>query len=437
MNKPARSKNTISLPKASESSYNHQMLSYFDNTHLYSMLEVQRMAVSPVNMVARAGRIINGSPFNPWSYTDLGRSTGAFFELLERVTRNYDKPIFGISETKVDGKTVQVYEHTVISKPFGNLLHFVKDSKKKQEKLLIVAPMSGHYATLLRGTVEGMLPHFDVYITDWINARDVPLSEGIFDFDDYVEYVVEFLDIIEERAHVMAVCQPSVPVMAAVSLMATMKDPMVPKSMILIGGPIDTRKSPTKVNQLAIEKPLEWFEKNVITRVPLNYPGFMRKVYPGFIQLTGFMQLNLEKHVGEHLKLFEHLVDGDGDSADAHRKFYDEYLSVMDLDAEFYLHAIEHVFKEFSLPEGKMMVHGKLVKPQDITKTAVMCIEGEKDDISGQGQTKAALDLCKGLPADKKVYRLQKDVGHYGLFNGRRFREFIVPAIAEFIKDNV
>lgn len=410
------------------------MLSYFGNNHLYTMLEVQRTAISPINIGAKAAAIVNGSPFNPWSYTEIGKSTSAFFELLERLTRQYDKPEFGIEKIEIAGKRIKIKEKVISHKPFCELLHFKKDWDKKQEKMLIVAPMSGHYATLLRGTVEGMLPHFDIYITDWINARDVPLSDGVFDFDDYVEYVWEFLDVLEDRAHVMAVCQPSVPVLAAVALMATNKDPMAPKSMTLIGGPIDTRKSPTKVNQLAIDQPLEWFEQNVITRVPLNYPGFMRRVYPGFLQLTGFMQMNLDRHIGEHIKLFEHLVSGDGDSAEAHRTFYDEYLSVMDLDAEFYLHAIEHVFKKFSLPDGKMLVHGKLVRPQDITKTALLCIEGERDDISGRGQTKAAIDICTGLAADKKKYHLQKNVGHYGTFNGRRYREEVVPTIVEFAK---
>ena len=396
------------------------------------MMEMQRFFVSPINMGAKIGRTINGSPFNPLSYSEVGRSVSAFCEVLERITRNYDKPEFGITSTTIDGKEVAVSLEIIYSRVFCDLLHFKRNTTKKQPKMLVVAPMSGHYATLLRGTIQGLLPHFDVYITDWVNAREVPLSEGIFDFDDYVEYVIEFLDIIGGPAHVMAVCQPSVPVLAAVSLMATSGDPLAPKSMILIGGPIDTRKNPTKVNELAMTQPLSWFEKNVISRVPINYPGFMRKVYPGFVQLTGFMQMNLDRHIGAHMELYEHLIEGDGDGADEHRKFYDEYLSVMDLDAEFYLHAIEHVFQKFSLPEGKMEVHGRLVRPQDIKKTALLCIEGERDDISGRGQTKAAIDLCKNLPDNMKKYHLQMNVGHYGQFNGRRYREEIVPLIKEF-----
>lgn len=294
--------------------------------------------------------------------------------------------------------------------------------------------MSGHFSTLLRGTVEGFLPYYDVYITDWLNARDIPLSAGEFNLDDYIDYTMEFCRVLGPQLNVLAVCQPAVPVLCAVSLMSTQKDPMVPATMTLIGGPIDARKNPTAVNKVATERSDIWFEKNVITRVPFNYPGFMRPVYAGFIQLGGFMAMNWGKHVDAHLGLFQHLVEGDGDSADAHREFYNEYLSVMDITAEFYMQTIQKVFKEFDLANHRFVSRDRPVNPADITQTRLLVIEGSRDDISGIGQTKAALRLCAHLPKDKKQYHLQKDVGHYGLFNGRRFREQIIPVIREFIQ---
>lgn len=406
---------------------------YFDNSHIYTALEMQRAAAMPVNMAARMGKEAYNSLLNPLAYTEFGRSVAAGCELLERMTRHYLKPEFEIDSTIIDGKSYKVTERRVKKKTFCHLLNFKKNAlEKSQPPLLIVAPMSGHFATLLRGTVKALLPYYDIYITDWMNASDVPLSKGAFDLDDYINYVADFIRFIGKGVHVMGVCQPAVPVMAAVSLMSSEKDPLVPSSMILIGGPIDTRKNPTEVNQLAQNRSLEWFERNVISLVPINYPGFMRRVYPGFVQLTGFMTMNLDRHMEAHADLFNHLVEGDGDSADTHKEFYNEYLSVMDISAEFYLQTVKTVFQEHNLPKGTMVSRGRKIDPSAITKTAIMAIEGERDDISGKGQTKAALSLATNLPDDKKHYHLQKGVGHYGTFNGRRFCEQIVPAILKF-----
>lgn len=410
------------------------MRSMFENSHMYSFVELYRAQIAPLRMLAKWGHNANMHPFNILSYTSYGRSLAASFELLERLTRHYGKPEWEISGTKVNGQDIKVDILTVVQKDFGSLLHFKKEGKFNQPKMLIVAPMSGHYATLLRGTVEGMLPFFDVYITEWVNAREIPTSKGDFNLDDYIDYVIEFMNTLGTDTNVMAVCQPSVPVLAAVSIMSAEKNPNAPKTMTLIGGPIDTRHSPTEVNELATERSMYWFATNMITRVPMNYPGYTRRVYPGFIQLSGFMQMNLNRHIEEHLKLFNHLVVGDGDSADFHKKFYNEYLSVMDIPAEFYLQTIDTVFKEHALPEGTMESRGRKVEPSKIKNTALLTIEGEKDDISGIGQTKAAIKLCSGLPTHQKQYILQKGVGHYGLFNGRKFREVIVQEILDFVK---
>ena len=400
--------------------------------YMYHVLEMNRAAISPLNLMAKSMQNFSGSPFNPLSYTELGRTIGAGFEMFERITHTYKKPEFGINHTKIGTETVAVTEKIITERPYCNLLHFEKKTKARQQKLLIVAPMSGHYATLLRGTVEATLPFYDVYITDWQNARDVPVSAGKFDLDDYVAYVIKFTQQLGPDVHLMAVCQPSVPVMGAVALMSAAKDPATPRSMILIGGPIDTRRNPTKVNHFAEYRPIEWFERHVISRVPFNYPGFMRRVYPGFIQLTGFMSMNLDRHMGEHFNLFLNLVRGDGESATSHKKFYNEYLSVMDLPAEFYLQTLQVVFKDHALPRGKWQCLGKTVDPNAITKTGILAIEGELDDISGIGQTKAALKITKNLPESKKHYHMQKAVGHYGSFNGRKFRDHIMPVIRKF-----
>jgi poly(3-hydroxybutyrate) depolymerase len=406
-----------------------------ENSHLYNLHEMHYAAIGPLNILASASKALNRSPFSPLAYTGFGRHAAAAAEVIERVTHRYGKPDFGIAHTKVDGKTVAVTQETVETKPFARLLHFKKDIKETQPKLLLVAPMSGHHATLLRGTVEALLPFLDVYITDWMDARTVPLHHGDFTLEDYITYTIEFTRTLGPDVHLMAVCQPSVPVMIAAAVMNEAKDPASPRSMTLIGGPIDSRINPTKVNQLSMEKPMSWFETNMITRVPFNYPGFMRRVYPGFMQLTSFISLNIDRHVTAHVDLFKHLVEGDGESAGAHKKFYDEYLSVCDLPAEFYLDCIEQVFQKHLLPKGEFMYDGEKVKPQAITKTALLTLEGELDDISGVGQTEAAQKLCSSLPASMKKHHLQMGVGHYGIFNGRKFRENVVPIIVDFIEN--
>lgn len=410
------------------------MIHLHDNMSLYNLHEMHYAAISPINMLANASKTFHRHPLSPLSYTGYGRHMAAASEVLARVTHRYGKPEFGIAHTLVAGKRVEVFEEIIDSKPFCNLIHFRKDIKKEQPKLLLVAPMSGHHATLLRGTVEALLPFLDVYITDWLDARNVSLIHGNFHLEDYIDYTIEFARLLGPDVHLMAVCQPSVPVMVAASVMNEMGDKRTPRSMTLIGGPIDTRVNPTKVNKLAEQKPLHWFESKVITRVPFNYPGFMRRVYPGFLQLSGFMQLNLDRHIDAHKDLYKHLVQGDGDSASAHRKFYDEYLSVCDLPAEFYLECIDQVFQRHLLPKGEFMFKGKKVKPSAITKTALLTLEGELDDISGVGQTEAAQKICTNIPAAMRKHYVQKGVGHYGIFNGRKFREHVVPIIVDFVE---
>ncbi|MEO1161497.1 MAG: polyhydroxyalkanoate depolymerase, partial [Pseudomonadota bacterium] len=329
--------------------------------------------------------------------------------------------------------TVKVEEKIIVEKPFCRLLNFHRKIKRKDPKVLIVAPMSGHYATLLRGTVESMLPHGDVYITDWTDARDVPASHGSFDLDDYIDYVIEIIRHLGKNVHVMAVCQPTVPVLAAISLMHQRKEKLLPASMMLMGGPIDTRRNPTEVNKLATERGTDWFKRHVIVRVPFPNAGFMRRVYPGFLQLSGFMTMNMDRHVDAHRELFRHLVEGDEDSAEKQEEFYDEYLSVMDLTAEFYLQTVDRVFVKQALPKGEFSYRDTLIEPAAITDTALMTIEGEKDDISGIGQSEAAHELCTSLPAKMRDHYLQEKVGHYGVFNGSRFRAHIVPRIVAFM----
>ncbi|WP_208998333.1 polyhydroxyalkanoate depolymerase [Roseibium aquae] len=394
--------------------------------------------MGPVRAAADMTRLYFQNPLNPWSHTDLGRSIAAGCEVLERITRRYGKPEFGLNDTTVSGVRVPVRETVVWSRPFCDLIHFERgtSSYRKDPKILIVAPMSGHYATLLRGTVEALLPKADVYITDWIDARMVPLQDGKFDLDDYIDYLISMLHFLGPDTHILGVCQPSVPVLAAVAVMEGLDDPYVPATMTLMGGPIDTRVAPTAVNDLAVSKGIDWFRRNVVMQVPFPHPGFMREVYPGFLQLSGFMSMNLDRHVSAHREFFQHLIEGDGDSAEKHREFYDEYLAVMDLTAEFYLQTVETVFIEHSLPMGKMM-HGDT--PVDCTKirrTALLTVEGEKDDITGRGQTKAAHDLCTNLPDDMKAHYEQPSVGHYGVFNGSRWRAEICPRVMDFIRSH-
>ena len=410
------------------------MMTSFENP-LYQIHEMQHMGMKPLHMMAEAGKIFYRSPMSPFSFTPVGKQAAAVSELLERLTRNYGKPAFGITQTEVGGKTVAVKEVVIDERPFCRLLHFSRDTKVQSPKLLIVAPMSGHHATLLRGTVEAMLPFADVYITDWIDAKLVPIFAGKFDLDDYISYVIDYARMLGP-VHMMAVCQPSVPVFAAAALMNAEKDPLSPLSMTLIGGPIDTREAPTEVNTKAKEHPGVWFENRVITRVPFNYPGCMRRVYPGFVQLMSFISMNLERHIDSHLQFFDHLVQGDGEGADTHKKFYDEYLSVIDLPAEFYMQTLDTVFQRHLLPKGQMKYDGRKVDPKAINKTAMLCLEGELDDISGVGQTRAAMNMTSGLAAPKKKYHMEPNVGHYGIFNGRKFKSRVVPIIVDFMKEH-
>jgi len=405
----------------------------------YQLYELNHAAWQPARAFADAMRALYSNPLNPFSGTMWGRSVAATAELFERTTRHYGKPEFGIHETKVDWTSVDVTEKVVWSRPFCDLLRFERNlpaGRRPDPKILMVAPMSGHYATLLRGTVETMLPHADVYITDWIDARMVPAADGSFDLDDYIDYVIDMLHFLGPDTHVMAVCQPSVPVLAAVAVMEQRGDPLAPASMTLMGGPIDTRRSPTAVNVLAQEKGLDWFRENVIMEVPWPAPGVGRQVYPGFLQLSGFMSMNLDRHIIAHKDFFMHLVKNDGDSAEKHRDFYDEYLAVMDLTAEFYLQTVDTVFIRHALPKGELMHRGVRVDPAAIRNVALLTIEGENDDISGLGQTRAAHDLCVNLPAAKQAHYMQPRVGHYGVFNGSRFRAEIAPRILDFIASN-
>ena len=407
---------------------------------LYHLYELSQAAISPARAAANSTRFFMRNPFNPLSYTNIGRNAAAAAELLERTTRRYRKPTFGLTRTLVKGQQVTVAEETVWRKPFCDLIHFKKQfpngAAQSEPRLLIVAPLSGHFATLLRGTVEAMLPYADVYITDWRDARFVPLRSGNFDLDDYIDYVIEMTGLFQGDVHIMAVCQPSIPVLSAVALMETRDSPAVPRSVILKGGPVDTRVSPTAVNKLAEEKGTNWFRRTVITSVPWPTAGHGRLVYPGFLQLTGFMAMNIDRHMTAHKELFVNLVKGDGDSVEKHKEFYDEYLAVMDLAAEYYLQTIDQVFIKHQLPKGEMFHRGQLIDLTAINRTALMTIEGEKDDITGLGQCEAALHLCTNLPRSKKRHYTQLGVGHYGIFNGSRYRHEIVPRIVAFMADH-
>jgi len=409
---------------------------------LYQLHELQRKFLNPLSVWAQATSELFSSPYSPFAYTPISRRIAAGYDLLHRLGKPYDKPQFGLGTTTVDGQTVPVVEEVVLIKPFCKLLHFQRVLSKKlaerpaDPRVLIVAPLSGHYATLLRDTVRTMLPEHDVYITDWVDARQVPLSFGPFHLDDYVAYVMEFIRLLGPDVHVISVCQPTVPVLAAVSLMASAKDPASPRTMTMMGGPIDTRRSPTEVNALAQRKPFEWFEQNVVFKVPSTYPGYLRSVYPGFLQHAGFVAMNPDRHLNSHWDYYLDLVKGDDEDAEQHRRFYDEYNAVMDLPAEYYLDTIRVVFQEHRLPNGTWEVAGKRVAPEDIRNTALLTIEGELDDISGNGQTEAAQELCRGIPKAKRHHFLAKGAGHYGIFSGRRWRELIYPEIRQFIRSN-
>ncbi len=416
---------------------------------LYTFFETQRTLMEPFADLAQATAKFYSNPLNPMSETVLGHRMAAGYELLYRLGKDYEKPEFGIRTVMVDGVEVAIHERVEIDKPFCELRRFKRFSDdpatlttlKSQPAVLVVAPLSGHYATLLRETVRTMLGGHKVYITDWKNARTVPLSEGDFHLDDYVNDVQDFIRHLQARygnCHVMSVCQPTVPVLAAVSLMAS-RGEKAPLSMTLMGGPIDARRSPTAVNNLATQRSFEWFENNVIYRVPNNFPGAGRRVYPGFLQHTGFVAMNPDRHATSHYDYFKNLIKGDDASAEAHRKFYDEYNAVLDMDAHYYLETIRTVFQDFDLVKGTWDVRARdgtleRVRPQDIVDSALFTVEGELDDISGSGQTEAAHDLCSGIAADHRRHLEVKGAGHYGIFSGRRWRETVYPQVREFIR---
>ncbi len=407
---------------------------------LYHFYEMSHAAINPMRQMAKWAHNFNSSPNNPLASNYLARYQSAQLEMFLDATRRYEKPAFNLPFVQVDGKDVAITEEVVATKPFCKVLHFKRDTKRNDPPVLIIAPMSGHYATLLRGTVKKMLEDHDVYITDWTDARDVPMSEGTFDLDDYVDYIREFLQHLHKtfnaRAHVLAVCQPGVPAMVTASLMAEEKDPARPASMTLMGSPIDVSVNPKGPNELATSRPLSWFENNVVMTVPFPNRGMMRRVYPGFLQLQGFMSMNLDRHVNAHLQHFRHLIKGDGESAEAHREFYDEYMAVMDLSADFYIQTIDRVFQRKLLAIGEYDYRDRRINPSAIEDIALFTIEGERDDITGIGQTEAAQKLVTNLPDKYKKHLLQSKVGHYGIFNGSRWREQIYPQVTEFIKSH-
>jgi poly(3-hydroxybutyrate) depolymerase len=407
---------------------------------LYRLLEYNRALFNPAIEMAEAGARMFSAPGSWLSQLPGANSVAAGYELLYRLGKTYDKPEFNIKEVDVGGARVPVVEQVVLDKPFCRLLRFKRFSDqaeivtklKRDPVVLVVAPLSGHHATLLRDTVRTLLSGHKVYVTDWVDARNVPVNRGAFTLDDYVGYVREFIRHIgAEHLHVIAVCQPAVPVLAATALMAAAGEPQ-PRSLILMGGSIDARRSPTRVNDFATANPLRWFETHLIQQVPESYPGRGRRVYPGFLQHAGFMAMNPVRHIGSHWDFYQHLVEGDLASAEEHRRFYDEYNAVLDMPAEYYLDCIRIVFQQHLLPRGLWQVDGERVAPEAIDRAALLTIEGELDDISGIGQTRAALDLCTGLPAERKRH-LTFHTGHYGIFSGRRWRETVYPQVRDFI----
>ena len=399
---------------------------------LYDAYEWQRSWLASASAMATMGAEWLNDPANPFAKSG-GAVMASALEVFAHASAARGKPAFGLDRTTVDGREVAVREQVVLDRPFGQLRRFAREGVEGGPKLLIVAPMSGHFATLLRGTVERMLPRHDVYVTDWRDAKTVPVEEGAFDLDDYIDYLIAFLEALGPGANMLAVCQPSVPCLAAVSLMSADRHPCRPRTLTMMGGPIDTREAPTAVNTLATERPFAWFEQNVIATVPASYPGAGRRVYPGFLQLTGFMTMNLGNHIMSHYELFQHLVRGDGESAQATKDFYEEYRSVCDMAAEYYLQTIDTVFQSHKLPRGEMTHRGRAVDVGAITDVALLAVEGERDDISGLGQTKAALTLATRLPEAQKRYLMAEGVGHYGIFNGGKWRERIAPVVEEWI----
>jgi poly(3-hydroxybutyrate) depolymerase len=407
---------------------------------LYQLHELQRAVLNPMTAFAQAGAQMFSSPNSPLSYMPWASRMAAGYELFYRINKDYEKPEFGLHSTVVDGVEVPVLEKVELNKPFCRLLHFerffTKELAKRpaDPKVLLVAPLSGHHATLLRDTARQLIIEHDVYITDWTDGRMVPASEGPFHLDDYIAYVQEFIRLLGPDVHVISVCQPTVPVLAAISLMAAAKDPKLPRTMTMMGGPIDTAKSPTAVNNLATTKSYSWFENNVIYAVPANFPGFQRKVYPGFLQHAGFVAMNPDRHMNSHYDFYLQLIRGDDTDADFHRKFYDEYNAVLDMPAEYYLDTIKTVFQDRALATGTWVVDGVKVMPETIKTVALFTIEGELDDISGSGQTEAAHGLCSGIPKAMKQHFTAPECGHYGIFAGSRWRKVIYPKIHDFIR---
>jgi poly(3-hydroxybutyrate) depolymerase len=406
---------------------------------LYQLHELQRAFLTPLAAFTDAGSQMFSNPYSPLSYTPMARQIAASYELIHRLGKEYEKPEWNLPSVEIGqgkaARTVAVSQTVTRALPFCNLLHFERHGHTGQDpKVLLVAPLSGHHATLLRETVRTLLPDHDIYITDWVDARMVPASAGPFHLNDYVRYVQEFLRLLGPDLHVVSVCQPTVPVLAAIALMASNDDPCQPRSMVMMGGPIDPREAPTEVNNLATTKPYSWFESQLIHTVPPRFAGAGRRVYPGFLQHAGFVAMNPDRHMKSHYDFYQHLVRGDDSDADAHRRFYDEYNAVLDMPAEFYLDTIKMVFQEYALPKGTWEVDGQRVTPADIRKVALLTVEGELDDISGQGQTRAAHTLCTGIPAADKEHYTAMGCGHYGIFAGRRFRETISLKIAAFIR---
>lgn len=409
---------------------------------LYSLYELGRLSVAPWRIAAMMQSQMLRSPLNPVGATEIARTAAAASDLFESMTRRYRKPDWNLPTTLVNGADVAVTPRTVWASPWCGLVHFERDAgqlkaargERTDPTVLLVAPMSGHYATLLRGTVEAFLPEHEVYVTDWSDARWVPVLAGRFDLHDYIDHVMDMLRWLGPHTNVVAVCQPGPLVLAAVSLMAEADDPCTPATMTYMGSPIDARKSPTVPNQLAETRDIDWFRQNMIDTVPAIYPGVFRRVYPGFMQLASFIGMNLSRHVDAHYAYFLNLVRGDGDSTEKHREFYDEYLAVMDLTEEFYIQTLEEVFQKYTLANGAMIHRGRRVDPGRITKTALLTIEGENDDISGIGQTQAAHDLCVNIPENMRRDYIQPGVGHYGVFSGRRFRTEIYPRMREFMR---
>lgn len=403
---------------------------------LYSLYEMQQAALAPMRVWADLTQQVLSNPWVPATHTQIGKAVAAGAEVLHGVIQNRAKPDWGLTETVVDGKTVPIVEEIVVDDPFCELRRFRRAANRDDPRILLVAPMSGHFGTLLRGTVQRLMQRQDVYVTDWRDVAQVPAEAGPFGVEEYVDHIMRYIRLLGPDVHVMAVCQPAPLVMAALSLLAEAGDPAQPHSMILMGGPVDTRAAPTTVTRFAENRSLAWFEQHLTTTVPFHYPGRGRKVYPGFMQLTAFLMMNPGRHVGAHLDLFNHLVVGDGDSADGHRRFYDEYLSVADVSADFYLQTVDRVFQSHALPLGRWGHRGQIANPAAINRPAMMTIEGELDDISAPGQTIAAHEMCPNIPGFRHINYVQPGVGHYGIFNGRRWRELIAAKIETFIRES-